>query len=346
MPAQVSALATNRARHVLVTGTFEGSIDLGGGPLTVGEFLAGVFLAEFDASGRHVWSLAYPLEFFSFFGARKMLTDSHGNIAVTGVLRGAIYFDTDYIVADSAPVLLRFSPTGSYQWSYVESPYFGQSGGVATDKDDNLYMAGTIITDLYPPLDVIPFVNKFSPAGTRLWQRQLDTTLGYAQSVGVHGNRVVLTGTFMSPLSFGGQTFFPQHSQDGFVVALTRANEERWAKQLGREVLDVSLDHRDDLVVVGRYEDGDDLASGRSAACLKVIPTSSPRSTTGSTDIPAGPGAFPWPTRRMYRPPLAATACRLTKRGRQCFWEASSPLSTLGPRRSCLLASATCSCWG
>ncbi len=262
VPAQVRALATNRARHVLVTGTFEGSIDLGGGPLTVGEFLAGVFLAAFDASGRHVWSLAYPLEFFSFFGARKMLTDSHGNIAVTGVLRGAIYFDTGYVVADSAPVLLRFSPTGSYQWSYVESPYFGESGGVATDEDDNLYMAGTIITDLYPPLDVIPFVNKFSPAGTRLWQRQLDTTLGYAQSVGVHGNRVVLTGTFMSPLSFGGQTFFPQHSQDGFVVALTRANEERWAKQFGREVLDISLDHRDDLVVVGRYEDGDDLGLG------------------------------------------------------------------------------------
>ncbi|MFP2957842.1 hypothetical protein ACLEPN_08425 [Myxococcus sp. 1LA] len=81
VPAQVTALATNRARHVLVTGTFEGSIDLGGGPLTLGEFLEGVFLAAFDASGRHVWSVAYPLEFFSFFDARKMLTDSHGNIA-------------------------------------------------------------------------------------------------------------------------------------------------------------------------------------------------------------------------------------------------------------------------
>ncbi|WP_426749727.1 hypothetical protein [Myxococcus sp. Y35] len=262
VPAQVTALATNRARHVLVTGTFEGSIDLGGGPLTVGEFQEGVFLAAFDAGGRHVWSLAYPLEFFSFFGARKMLTDSNGNIAVTGLLRGAIYFGSGSVVADSAPVLLRFSPTGIYQWSYVESPFFGESGGVATDEDDNLYMAGTIITDLFPPMDVIPFVNKFSPAGTRLWQRQLDTTRGYAQSVGVHGNRVVVTGTFMSPLSFGGQTFFPQHSQDGFVVALTRANEERWAKQLGLAVLDISMDHRDDLVVVGKYEDGDDLGLG------------------------------------------------------------------------------------
>ncbi len=79
VPEEVMALATNRARHVLVTGTFEGSIDLGGGPLTPGELLEGMFHATFDASGRHVWSRAYPLEFFSYFGAGKMLTNSHGS---------------------------------------------------------------------------------------------------------------------------------------------------------------------------------------------------------------------------------------------------------------------------
>ncbi|WP_223643698.1 hypothetical protein [Corallococcus sp. EGB] len=262
VPARVTAVTTNRARHVIITGMFNGSVDLGGGPLTVGEFLAGVFLAEFDASGRHIWSRAFPLEYFSSFAARKMLTDSHGNIVIAGLLYGALYLDGGTIAADFGPVLLKLSPLGNYQWSYIEEPYFGDAGGVALDEDDNLYMAGTIVTDFYPPVEYIPFVNKFSPTGTRLWQRRLDTRFGYGHRVGVHGNRVVLTGSFSEPLTFHGRTFLPRHSEDGFIIALTRANEERWAKQLGREVLDVALDHRDDLVAVGRYEDGDDLGLG------------------------------------------------------------------------------------
>nr|WP_244238479.1 hypothetical protein [Corallococcus terminator] len=262
VPAPVSALTTNRERHVLITGVFEGSIDLGGGPLTAGDFLTGLFFAEFDAAGNHVWSRAYPLEFFSFFGARALVTDGEGNIAVAGLLRGGIYFDKRYVVADSAPVLLRLSPEGRFQWSYVEQPSFGESGGVAVDEDDHLYMAGTLLTDLYPPLDRIPFVNRLSPTGVRRWQRRVDTVNGQGQGVAVHGNRVVLTGSFLAPLRFAGQTFRPVHAQDGFVVAYTRSGDERWGRQLGLEGLDVAMDHRDDLVVVGRYQHGDDLGRG------------------------------------------------------------------------------------
>lgn len=262
LPASVTAIGTNRARHVLVTGNVTGTVDLGGGPLSLGEFPTGIYLAEYDASGRHVWSRAFPLEYTSFFEARRLLVDGEGHLVLTGTLRGAIYFGGGHsVVADSSVALVRLTPRGDYEWSFAEIQ-FGDAAGVDVDEDNNLYLAGTIITDILPPFDFIPFVYKFSPSGTVLWQRTLETKFGAMNAVAVHGNRVVLTGAFSDSLTFGGQTFIPERSQEGFLVAFTRSGETRWGKQLGLEGLDLAMDHRDDLVLVGRYQDGDDLGRG------------------------------------------------------------------------------------
>ncbi|WP_245682634.1 hypothetical protein [Archangium gephyra] len=260
-PVVVTAITTKPDRHVLLAGNVTGTVDLGGGPLSLGEFPTGLFLLELDAKGRHVWSRVFPLEFTSFINANGLATDRSGNIALAATLRGAVFLGSRTATADSSVVLIRFDARGTAQWVFEELQ-FGTSGGVAVDSDGNLYLAGTLITDLFEPRDFIPFVSRFSPSGTRLWRRQLETTFGEANAIGVHGNRVVVTGSFREPLTFEGRTFVPEGGQEGFLLALTRDGDERWVRHFGVEGLDLAMDHRDDVVVVGRYENGNDLGRG------------------------------------------------------------------------------------
>ncbi|MBU8900322.1 hypothetical protein KRR26_32415 [Corallococcus sp. M34] len=260
--ARVAAVAARRDRHVLIAGTFEGSVDLGGGPLTAGEFPTGVFLGELDAAGRHVWSRAYPLEYTSWFDPRRLRVDRAGNLAMGGLLRGAIYFGTAVIVADNSAVLLHLDARGNFQWGYDGESRFAEASDFALDEDDNLYLAGTWASDLYPPIDRIPFVYKFSPTGEVLWRRELGTVAAQGHAVGVHGNRVVLTGAFSSPLTFAGTTLSPRGGNEGFLVGFSRAGDERWIRRLGFEGLDLVMAPLDDVTVVGRYRDGDTLGSG------------------------------------------------------------------------------------
>jgi hypothetical protein len=56
--AHVDAVAMDPSGAMLLAGTFQGTINLGGDPLTVSD--EGFFLAKLDAAGQHLWSRAYP----------------------------------------------------------------------------------------------------------------------------------------------------------------------------------------------------------------------------------------------------------------------------------------------
>ncbi|MCY1079304.1 hypothetical protein [Archangium lansingense] len=143
--------------------------------------------AAYRSNGRHVWSRAFPLEFTSFINANGLATDRSGNIALAATLRGAVFLGSRIATADSSVVLIQFDARGNAQWVFEELQ-FGTSGGVAVDSEGNLYLAGTLITDLFEPWDFLPFVSRFSPSGSRLWRRLLETAFGEANAIGVHGD--------------------------------------------------------------------------------------------------------------------------------------------------------------
>ncbi|MDI1476534.1 hypothetical protein [Polyangium sp. y55x31] len=81
------AAATDGTGNVVITGGFDGSVDLGGGPLTS----AGgddVFVAKLDSSGNHVWSRRYG----DADGQNGYDTaiDNAGNVVITGAFSGAM----------------------------------------------------------------------------------------------------------------------------------------------------------------------------------------------------------------------------------------------------------------
>src|SRR5579871_1167393 len=74
---------------VLLAGSFEGTIDLGGGPLRS----AGgddVFVARLDASGKHLWSKRFG-DAHAQHG-RAVALDPSGNVVLAGDAQGTLDF--------------------------------------------------------------------------------------------------------------------------------------------------------------------------------------------------------------------------------------------------------------
>lgn len=136
------AVATDASGNVAVTGSFQGTVDFGGGAQTA----AGgddVFLATFDTNGSHRWSRAIGGVVYE--EARGLAFDGSGNVLVTGLFQGGVDFGGGVLTsAGNADVFLaRYDPDGEHGLS---QRYGGLSidwgTGVACDASDRVVLTG------------------------------------------------------------------------------------------------------------------------------------------------------------------------------------------------------------
>jgi hypothetical protein len=166
------------------------------------------------------------------------------------------------VTTTEIPLLVaRFEPDGDLDWAHVSTGFFAV--GLAVDAEDDAVYVGSA-----RGADLTPFLFKLSSRGRPDWRRSLEGADGFVNGVAVHGNRVVATGGFFEEFTFGGRLVAANNtpaSSDGldtFLVAYTRAGEERWVRNFGWYGADVAMDPEDGVVVTGWYEDGDDLGLG------------------------------------------------------------------------------------
>lgn len=242
------ALTVDRERNVLVAGTSNEPIDLGGGLQP-----AGAFLLKLRKTGQFQWAR----HFTGNISPHDLVTDSQDGIAMTGNAFRTVDFGqgpnssqvTDVVTA----FLTKFNAAGAAQWTVREQLILSSGASVAVDEADAFYFAGI----LYPD----PEVWKVTPSGTVAWTRSLVGASGGAASIAVHGNRVVVGGQFSSAFTFRGQTITPPVPGGGLLVAWTRAGEERWARAYPQAVGAVAV-AEDDAVVVGGASIEPDSPSG------------------------------------------------------------------------------------
>jgi hypothetical protein len=246
----VQALAVDRERAILVSGTSFAPIDLGAGVRPPGGFLL-----KLRKDGRLLWARHFEGESVV---PRHLVTDSGNAIALAGVFSGTVDFGQGPV---SAPLgrpsafLTKFSSSGAPLWTFAEVTEESAGIGVAVDEEDALYMAGRRFPD--------PVLWKLSPGGALVWTRSLENAVGGALDVAVHGNRVVMVGQFNNAFPFRGRSVEPPPTGNGgFVVAWTRAGEERWGRSLGGTVSAVAMGEDDSVVVGGNYTAGNDLGNG------------------------------------------------------------------------------------
>lgn len=280
-------LAVASDGSIVLTGTFQGPLDFGTGPLTQLGSSDG-FIAKLDAAGNGVYAR-------SFGGASGqslaggVAVDPSGNAYVVGSAYGQQNLGGGVIGASGKYNLLvaELDPAGNHVWSNT----FGQPGGgylkLALDPGGSVVVAGDASNanlnfggGTLPPSVV--YAAKVTADGSFVWAKGLGkagsaTALVSAAATGPAGE-VVLSGDYSNgQVDFGGGPL-PSPGSFGataaYVVKLTNAGAHVFSKSTGTNsstvVTDgsgVAVNASGEVYLVGGYGGTIDLGGG-PVACM------------------------------------------------------------------------------
>ena len=222
-------VGTDAAGNVIVTGTFDGTVDFGGGGLTSAG-LRDIFVAKYSPLGLHLWSAR--------FGGSgddvvySLAVDPAGDLAVAGKFQGSVGFGGAVLTSaggDDAFLVKLAGASGAHLWS----KRFGAASGdiatsVAVDGSSNVvvagYYAGSVDFGGGPlaSLGYDVFVAKYSPSGLHTWSRRYgsaDSQLADGVAASPAGD-VTVAGFFNNAIDFGTGLLTSAGAYDAFVSSI------------------------------------------------------------------------------------------------------------------------------
>lgn len=226
---QVSnGVAVDPVGNVVIAGYFDGSVDFGGGALTATAGGTDVFVAEFDASGNHIWSNSFGDA--AAQGVPFVTADASGNVLVTGYFWGSIDFGGGVLssVGLYDMFLAKFDGSGTHLWSKrfgdgsTEQPW-----DLATDASGGVVVAGHFMGGIDFGGGTLTsaggediFLVKLDAAGNHVWSRRFGDTSGqYAYGVAIDdAGAVTATGFIRGSVDFGGGTLTSAGNEDVFLA--------------------------------------------------------------------------------------------------------------------------------
>jgi hypothetical protein len=289
--ALVFGAATDTANNVVLTGTYSGTLDLGGGVLTA-KGTNDVFLAKFDAQGTPVWSFGYG----GVNGADTgyaVATDTAGNVYFTGEFNKGIDFGVGCALTSTSTrsvFVVKLDSFGAPKWC----KNYGLTGthsarAIALDPSGNVFVGGQlggkssstinfgggVLTDTGSG---DAFVAKLDAAGNYVWAKNWgDDSQQFVNRLAVDsGGNVLLSGIFQSQINFGGNTFTNTGGLDSFLVKLSPAGAHLWSQPLGGTKDQVpsglAVTPTGNVVLGGAFQDSIDCSGN-------------PQMSAGATDI-------------------------------------------------------------
>jgi hypothetical protein len=236
-------IAVDDAGDVIITGSFAGKIDLGGGSLTSAG-ATDVFLAKLDPAGNHLWSKRFGDA--SAQSGKSVGVDAAGNVVLTGDVAGGADFGGGVLTSAGGTdvFLASFGADGSYFWAKLFGDAGAQtSGAVAVDAVGNVVITGNaagktnfgggLLTSAGAS-DV--YAARFTSAGMHLWSKLFGGTgaeNGRDVAVDSFGG-IVITGDFPTTINFGGGALTSAGGTDVFAVKLDpQAGAHVWSRRFG-----------------------------------------------------------------------------------------------------------------
>ncbi|EYF02735.1 Hypothetical protein CAP_6625 [Chondromyces apiculatus DSM 436] len=269
----LTGLAATPDGGVVITGMFEGSLDLGGTPMETA-YLA-IFLARLDSQGRHVWSRSFAGDGQAIAWAHAVTVDSTGDALLFGNLEGTVDYG-GFELDNGAlwPVIVKFDERGDPLWGKSFGGSVDQTPvAIATDSQNNIYIAEeskrSVIDGVTLQGDA--FANtlaaSFDPEGTLRWARifrerpqegpsDASDTFTKAMTVDPLGN-MVLTGLFAGTLDVDTVQLTTENPESGasFVLKLNAAGEALWGTALENTSIDtLSVDSAGDVLLGGSLQ--------------------------------------------------------------------------------------------
>ena len=278
------AVATDSAGNVLVTGSFGGTMTIGGASLTSKGGMD-VFVLKLDASGQVIWASsaggADPAH------CNDIAVDSSGNSYITGRYRGSPSFGSASIISKGSYdiFIAKLDPSGKFLWATTAGGA-GFDSGAAIAVDAQGY--SNIVGQFYAPsatfgtithasagsYDLV--VARLSPQGTFQWSTSAGgSELDAGDDIAVDSAGVsYVAGHFGSSTGgtakIGGTTLTSQGKKDLLVTKLDSSGVIQWAMSAGGP----------------GFDSGRAIALGGSGACL-VTGYFSATATFGTAKISA-----------------------------------------------------------
>ena len=238
-------LEVDDAGNVYFVGEFEGTVDLGGGPLApIGGYYTSV-LASFAGEGAHRWSRTLSsAEDPKSVGERYGLAARAGGVCVTGAMGvttdfggGALELieEQDAQFGTRDIFLACYDADGGHQGSKK----FGADGrgwghGLVADPGGGLVMTGYNPRDADfggGPFDDALFIASFDSAGGHRWSSGYEILIAQGDSITLGaGGAPILAGHGAADFDFG-----PHEADGDFALAGfdPDSGEPRWAKGFG-----------------------------------------------------------------------------------------------------------------
>jgi hypothetical protein len=259
-------VAIDASGNVIITGSFYGSVDFGGGDLTS----AGsndIFVAKFSPDGSHVWSKR-----FGSGGPQSGLgisTDGSGNVVVAGRFTGTVDFGGGALSSAGGDdvFVAKFTPDGTHIWS----KRFGDASAqyatdLVVDGPGNVtitgYLDGSVDFgggDLTGAGSIDIFVAKFDPAGAHLWSKRFGDS-DEQQALGIAGDpsgNVIIAGYFDGTVNFGGGDLTGAGDYDVFLAKFDPSGAHVWSKRFGdaqgQEAFCVAADESGKVILAGHF---------------------------------------------------------------------------------------------
>jgi hypothetical protein len=268
----------DQMRNVVVGGSFTGTVDFGGGPLT-STATSNIFIAKYTPAGEYLWAKQYG-EAGGDGGAYQIGVDAAGNIVVPAIYsNGAVDFGCGSLppLGGYDALIAKLDPLGNCLWSkrFGDSA-FQQSSAASADASGNVLLAGILAGTADfggGPLtsaggqDV--FVAKFDPSGNYLWAERFgDASDQLALGVAVDSSGdAAVAGQFAGTLAFGTTpALVNTGGLSGFVAMLSPTGTPLWSTGVGGAGSDglnsVAVDYLGNVCVTGFFSDTIDLGSG------------------------------------------------------------------------------------
>jgi hypothetical protein len=295
------AIAVDGAGNAILAGSFNGTVDFGGGPLTaIG--VNDAFVLKLDPDGHHLWSKRFGNSYGWEPGspqpsatARGVAVDGDGNIVLTGVFNVSADFGGGPIAADSDIFVVKLDPAGGHLWSrgFGDGDPFQFGWGVAVDGAGNAVVVGSINgtvdfgggPHVTSGIDDV-FVLALDPAGNHLWSKHFGAGAGNQQGFAVAADasgNIAITGFYQGPIDFGGGPLpAPLPAPDGdlelFVARFDAGGNHVWSRgfadgshlSMGNAV---AFDPSGNVLVTGGFHDSLDLGNGKLEGATEWNPT-------------------------------------------------------------------------
>ena len=287
------AIGVDSSGNSYITGSFQGTINFGGGDITA----AGrdIFVVKLNSSGVFQW--VYTAGGTSSDYGYGIAVDSSGNSYITGQFKRTVNFGGGDITAagfDYDIFVLKLNSSGTFEWVYTAGDTEMDNGwSIAVDSSGNSYITGRFEEtvnfgggDITVAGEKDIFVLKLNSSGVFQWVYTAggsSSDFGYGIDLDSSGNSYI-TGYFEETVNFGGGDITAAGSYDIYVLKINPSGVFQWVYTVGGTSSDygrdIALDSSGNSYITGYFRGtvnfggGDITAAGSSDIyVLKINPS-------------------------------------------------------------------------